>query len=138
MPVVAANHAVGGFGLAVAGEKGLWAVTAEAQILPIDVCDNSCGIAYSAGVGLALQPRLGREISGHLELLGRYYAQPSLHQYVPAFGPRVGLRWPDQGAAVSLDAGISFAAAQNFNGGGFAKNKVLGWAIPEVVIGLWF
>ena len=137
-PVIEANHAVGGFGLALAGEKGAWAVIGEAQLLPIVVCDSPCGSAYSAGVGVAFQPTLGRGVSGHLELLARYYAQPSLRQYVPAIGPRVGLRWPEQGAAVSLDAGISFVTAHNFDSGGFATKRGLGLGIPEMVLGLWF
>ena len=138
LPVVAANHAVGGFGLAVAAERGPWAIAAEAQVLPIVVCDDSCGAAYTAGLGVALQPLLGRGVRGHLELLARYYAHPSLNQSFPAFGPRIGLRWPDHGNAVSLDVGVSFAASRNFDSGAFAQNKLIGWGMPEAILGIWF
>jgi hypothetical protein len=138
LPVISAKHAVGGFGVAVVSEKNRWAARIEAQILPIVVCDRDCGNAYAAGVGVAFQPDLGRGVSSHLELMARYYAYPALHQYVPVWGPRVGLRWPDQGTAFSLDAGVSFATARNFGPDGFAKNKVIGWGIPELMLGLWF
>jgi hypothetical protein len=138
LPVIAADHAVGGFGLALDLEKGMWAIGAEAQVLPIVVCDGSCGTAYSAGVGLSLQPELGRGVRAHFELMARYYAHPSLHQYVPAIGPRVGVRWPDHGTAVSFDIGVSFAASRNFDSGAFAQNKLIDWGIPEAVLGLWF
>jgi hypothetical protein len=138
LPVIAADHAVGGFGLALAAERGLWAIAAEAQFLPIVVCDDTCGSAYAGAVGIALQPELGRGVSAHLELLARYYAHPSLHQYFPAYGPRIGVRWPGQGSAISLDVGVSFAARRNFDDGAFAQNKVIGWGMPEAVLGLWF
>jgi hypothetical protein len=138
LPVIAADHAVGGFGVALAAEKGLWAIAAEVQVLPIVVCDDSCGTAYATGLGVALQPHLGRGVSGHVELLARYYAHPSLHQYFPAFGPRIGVRWPDHGSAVSLDVGVSFAASRNFDEGAFAHNKLIAWGMPEAVLGLWF
>lgn len=123
--------------MAVAGENGPWAIGGEAQFLAIVVCDSPCGSAYEAGAGVAFQPALGRGLRAHFELLARVYAHPALHQYVPALGPRVGLRWPDHGSAVSFDVGVSFAAARNFDEGGFARNKVLGWGIPEVALGLW-
>jgi len=138
LPIIAADHAVGGFGMALDAERGVWAIAAEAQFLPIVVCDEPCGSAYAGGLGLALQPELGRGVSAHLELLARYYAHPSLHQYFPAFGPRIGVRWPGQGSAISLDVGVSFAAGRNFDDGAFAQNKVIGWGMPEAVLGLWF
>jgi hypothetical protein len=58
LPVLAARHAVGGFGLGVGLEKGLFAFEAEGQLYPIEVCDTSCATAYGAGVGFAFQPRL--------------------------------------------------------------------------------
>jgi hypothetical protein len=136
--VVATNNAVAGVGFAISGEKGLWAAGAEAQILPVVICDDSCGYAYSAGLGVAAQPALGHGLKAHLELVARYYLHPHLHQYVPAIGPRVGLRWPDHRVAVSLDIGISFAAAHNFDLGAFGDNKIVGWGIPELILGLWF
>ena len=48
------------------------------------------------------------------------------------------MRWPDHGNAVSLDVGVSFAASRNFDDGAFAQNKVVGWGMPEAILGLWF
>lgn len=138
LPVIAANHAVGGFGFGFAAENGRWAINGEAQILPIVVCDSACGNAYAAGVGSSVSSRSWRGLSSHLELLLQYYAHPGLHQYVPALGPRIGLRWPEHGTAISLDAGVSLVARRNFDSDGFARNKVLGWGIPELILGLWF
>jgi hypothetical protein len=138
LPVLAANHAVGGFGLAVGVEKALFAFQAEGQIYPIEVCDNPCGTAYAAGVGVALQPRLLQTVATRFGVMLQYFSQSDLHQSFTAIGPRVGARWPEVGTAVSLDVGVAIAGSSNFGPDGFARNKLLGWGMPQVILGIWF
>ena len=138
LPVLAANHAVGGFGLGVGVERGSFALEAEGQIYPIEVCDTSCGTAYGAGLGLALQPRLLRAVTTRFGVMLQHFSQSDLHQSLNAIGPRVGVRWPEVGTAVSLDAGVAVAGSSNFGPDGFAKNKLLGWGMPQLILGLWF
>jgi len=138
MPAMAANHVVGGAGLGLAIEKGAFAIDAEAQILFVAICEASCGPAYAGGVGVSAMLRRWTSVTTHVSLLARYFAQPSLHQYVPALSPRAGLRWLSGTTGVSLDAGLTLAMADNFDPGGFARNKVLSWAMPELIMGIWF
>jgi hypothetical protein len=138
LPVIAASHVVGGFGLGLDVEKGLFAIAAEAQVLPIDVCDSPCGLAYGAGVGLALQPRIGQAVDARVGVMLQRYAQPGLHQDLTAIGPRVGVRWQEQGGALSLDGEVAFASSGSFGANGFARNNVLPWGMPELILAFWF
>jgi hypothetical protein len=138
VPVMSANHVVGGLGFGVAFERGILAFDAEGQLLFVAICDQSCGPAYAGGVGVSATPRRWGDVTPHLALLAEYFVHPGLHQEVPALSPRAGLRWLSGGTGVSLDAALTFAAADNFETGGFAQNKVLAWAMPELIIGLWF
>ena len=138
VPAMLADHVVGGIGFGLTAERGVWGVGAEAQLLQVVVCDNACGPAYAGGLDVSVTPGSWGEVTSHVSLLVQYYAQPGLHQYVPAIGPRIGVRSISSGTGVSLDAGISFAAADNFDPNGFAKNKALGWGIPELTLGFWF
>jgi hypothetical protein len=138
VPAMTADHVVGGLGFGVAVEQGVFGFNAEAQILPVVICDSSCGPAYAAGVGISATPGKWRDMSPHVALMAEYFAHPSLHQYFPAISPRAGVRWLSGGTGVSLDAALSFAAASNFDVGGFAQNKVVSWAMPELVMAFWF
>jgi hypothetical protein len=138
VPAMTANHVVGGLGLGVSVERGLFALDAEAQILPVVICDGSCGPAYAGGIGVSAMPGRWRDVTPRFSLMAEYFAHPSLHQHFLALSPRVGVRWLSGGTGVSLDAGLSFAAADNFETSGFARNKVFSWAMPELVMGLWF
>ena len=138
VPAMAANHVVGGLGFGVAVERGVFGLDAEAQILPVVVCDSSCGPAYAAGVGISATPGTWRDVSPRFALMAEYFAHPSLRQHFPAISPRAGVRWLSGGTGVSLDAALSFAASNNFDLGGFAQNKVVSWAMPELVMSFWF
>ena len=138
VPAMTANHVVGGLGFGASVEKGVFGLEAEAQILPVVVCDSACGPAYAAGIGISATPGRWRDTSPRVALMAEYFAHPSLHQHFPAISPRAGLRWLSGGTGVSLDAGLSFAAAGNFDVGGFAHNKVVSWAMPEAVMAFWF
>ena len=138
VPTMAANHVVGGAGVGVEAQRGIFALAAEGQLLFVDICDNSCGTAYAGGVGVSATPGRWGEVTSHLSLLVEYFVHPGLHQSVPALSPRAGLRWFSGGTGVSLDAGLTLAAPSNFEGSGFTRNKVLSWAMPEVLVGLWF
>ena len=138
LPAMSANHVVGGLGFGLALERGSFALNAEAQILFVSICDQSCGPAYAGGVGFSAAPSRWGDVTLHLALLAEYFVQPRLHQEVPALSPRAGLRWLSGGSGVSLDAALSFAAATNFEADGFAKNRVLSWAMPELIMGFWF
>jgi hypothetical protein len=138
VPAMTANHVVGGLGFGVAFERGVFGLNAEAQLLPVVVCDDSCGPAYAGGIGISATPGRWRDVSGHFALMAEYFAHPSLHQYVPAISPRAGVRWLSGGTGVSLDVGLSFAAADTFDTSGFAHNKVFSWAMPEMVMAFWF
>ena len=138
VPAMTADHVVGGLGFGVAVERGVFGLNAEAQILPVVVCDSSCGPAYAGGIGISATPGRWRDMSPHFALMAEYFAHPSLHQYFPAISPRAGVRWLSGGTEVSLDAGLSFAASGNFDAGGFARNKVFTWAMPGMVMGFWF
>jgi len=138
VPAMTANHVVGGLGFGIAVERGVFAIDAEAQLLPVVVCDSSCGPAYAGGIGISATPGSSRDVSPHFALMAEYFAHPSLHQSFPAISPRAGVRWLSDGTGVSLDVGLSFAAADNFDPSGFARNKVFSWAMPEMVMGFWF
>jgi len=138
LPVIAANHAVGGFGLGLGIERGFLALELEAQIFPIEVCDLSCGMAYGAGLGLSAHRRIAEEVSARAAVFLRGFTQPTLHEEMLAVEPRVGLRSVNAGTGLSLDAGVAFASSSNFEIGGFARNKILSWGMPELVLGLWF
>ncbi|HVV48362.1 MAG TPA: hypothetical protein VHO06_01765 [Polyangia bacterium] len=138
LPAMAANHVVGGVGGGVELQKGVFALDAEAQILFVAICDSSCGPAYAGGVGVSATPGRWGDVTSHLSLLAEYFVHPGLHQSLPALSPRAGLRWLSGGTGVSLDAGLTLTAAGNFDAGGFARNKVLGWAMPALVMGIWF
>ena len=138
VPAMTANHVVGGLGFGASVEKGVFGFDAEAQILPVVICDSSCGPAYAAGIGISARPGRWRDMSPHVGLMAEYFAHPSLHQYFPAISPRAGVRWLSGGTGVSLDAALSFAAAGNFDVGGFAHNKVVSWAMPGAVMAFWF
>lgn len=138
IPAMTANHVVGGLGFGVALQKGMMALDAEAQVLPVVICDSSCGPAYAAGVGVSAMPGRGREVTPRFALLVQYFTHPGLHQSFPAISPRAGVRWLSGNTGVSLDAVLSFAAHDNFETGGFAHNKVFSWAMPGLVMGIWF
>ena len=138
VPAMTANHVVGGLGFGIAVERGEFAFDAEAQLLPVVVCDSSCGSAYAGGIGISATPGGSRDMRPHFALIAEYFAHPSFHQYFPAISPRAGVRWLSGGTGVSLDAALSFAAADNFDASGFARNKVFSWAMPELVMGFWF
>jgi hypothetical protein len=138
IPAMTANHVVGGLGFGVGFEKGPLALEAEGQVLPVVICDSSCGAAYAAGLGLSVMPGSGREVTPRFALMVEYFAHPGLHQSFPAISPRAGVRWLSGSTGVSLDAVLSFAAHGNFETGGFAHNKVLSWAMPGLVMGIWF
>jgi len=138
LPAMAANHVVGGAGLGATLEKGIFAFDAEAQVLFVAICDYSCGSAYAGGLGVSATPgRLG-DVTSHLSLLAEYFVHPGLHQSLAALSPRAGLRWLSRGTGVSLDAALTLAAPDNFQNTGFAQNKFLSWAMPELLMGLWF
>jgi hypothetical protein len=136
-PVIAANHAVGGFGLAAAVERGLLSAGLEGQIFPIVVCDMSCGSAYAGGLTVALQPHVTPKMVARLGVAFDYFIHSTYDQQLWTIGPRVGLRYSERGPAVSLEAGLHFTASKNFDVGGFAHNKVFSWAMPELLLGLW-
>jgi hypothetical protein len=136
-PVLAADHAVGGFGLAAAFEKGLVSAGVEAQIFPIVVCDMSCGNAYGAGLTFALQPHVTPKMVARLGVAIDYFVHPSFSQQLGTIGPRVGLRYSERGPAISLEAGLHFTGSSQLDVGGFAHNKVFSWAMPELILGLW-
>ncbi len=138
IPAMTANHVVGGLGFGVAFEKGPWALDAEAQVLPVVICDSSCGSAYAAGVGVSATPARWRDVTSRLALMVEYFAHPGLSQSFWAISPRAGVRWLSGSTGVSLDAVLSFAARDNFEVGGFAHNKVCSWAMPGLVMGIWF
>jgi hypothetical protein len=138
LPAMSANHVVGGVGFGAALEEGTFALDAEGQILFVAICDQSCGPAYAVGVGVSATPGRWRDVTPHLALLGEYFMHPGLHQYFPALSPRAGLRWLFGGTGVSLDAALTLATADNFQADGFARNKVLSWAMPELIMGFWF
>ena len=138
VPAMTADHVVGGLGFGVAFERGAFGLDAEAQLLPVVVCDTSCGPAYAGGVGISATPGRWRDVSPHFALMAEYFAHPSFHQYFPAISPRAGVRWLSGGTGVSLDAGLSFAASDNFDASGFARNKIVSWAMPGMVMGFWF
>jgi hypothetical protein len=122
----------------VAVERGIIAFDAEGQILFVAICDQSCGPAYAGGLGVWATPARWGDVTPHLALLAEYFFHPGLHQQFPALGTRAGLRWLSGGTGVSLDAALTFAADDNFTFAGFAKNKVLSWAMPELILGVWF
>ena len=138
LPVMSANHVVGGIGFGVAFERGVFALDAEGQILFVAICDQSCGPAYAGGVGVSATPGRWGNVTPRLAVLAEYLVHPGLHQEVPALSPRAGVRWLSGGTGVSLDAALTFAAADNFQGDGFAKNKLLSWAMPELIMVFWF
>ena len=138
VPTLAANHVVGGAGVGVEAQRGVFALDAEAQLLFVAICDNACGSGYAAGLGISVTPGHWGDVASHLSLLAEYFVQPVLHQSLPALSPRAGFRWFSGGTGLSLDAGLTLATANNFQGSGFARNKLLGWAMPEVLMGLWF
>ena len=138
MPAIAAAHVVGGVGLGAELQRGVVALEAEAQVLFVAICDNPCGPAYAGGVGVSATPGRWRDVTSHLSLLAKYFVQPSLHQSTPALSPRAGFRWLSGRSGVSLDAGVTLARGHSFEPGGFARNKVLSWAMPELVMGIWF
>ena len=138
IPAMTANHVVGGLGFGLALEKGPLGFEAQAQILPVVICDSSCGSAYAAGLGISATPGGWREVTPRFAVLVEYFAHPGLHQSFTAISPRAGLRWLSGSTGVSLDAVLSFAAADNFETGGFAHNKVFSWAMPGLVMGIWF
>ena len=63
IPAMTANHVVGGLGFGVAFEKGPVALEAEGQVLPVVICDSSCGSAYAAGVGVPPRPSAAGPLS---------------------------------------------------------------------------
>jgi len=138
VPAMTANHVVGGLGFGVAVERGVVGLNAEAQILPVVICDSSCGPAYAAGVGISATPGTWRDLTPRFALMAEYFAHPSLHQSFLAISPRAGVRWLSGPTGVSLDATLSFAAGDNFETGGFARNKVFSWAMPGLVMAFWF
>jgi hypothetical protein len=138
LPVMSANHAVGGLGFGVALERGIFALDGEGQILFVAICDQSCGPAYAGGLGVSARPGRWGEVTPRLALLAEYFVHPGLHQDAVGLSTRAGLRWLSNGTGVSLDAALTFTAADNFEIGGFARNKVLSWAIPELMMGFWF
>lgn len=140
LPAMAANHVVGGAGLAADLERGVFALDAEAQVFFVTICEDytSCGPAYAGGIGVSATPGRWGEVTSHLSLLAEYFVHPGLHQSLPVLSPRAGLRWLSGGAGVSLDAGLALAAPNNFELNGFAYNKFLSWAMPELLMGLWF
>ncbi len=138
LPAMTANHVVGGVGVGVALERGIFALDAEGQILFVAICDQACGPAYAGGVGVSATPGHWGNVTSHLAVLAEYFVHPGLHQEVPALSPRAGVRWLSGGTGVSLDAALTFAAADNFEADGFAKNKILSWAMPELIMGFWF
>jgi len=83
----------------------------------------------------------GREMgrfTPRVSLLAEYFDHPAMHQSLPAIGARAGLRWLSDGTGLSLDAGLTFAQPSSFEMDGFARNKVLRWAVPELLMGIWF
>ncbi len=136
---MATKDVIGGLGFGLNAERGIWALGAEAQILPVVACDTACGGAYEGGLSVSLMPGSWRGLTARFGLALQYYGQPGLHQYVPAVGPRIGLRWlQHEFAGISLDAGVSFVAASDLDPNGFARNKIIGWGIPELILGIWF
>ena len=138
IPAMTANHVVGGLGFGVAFEKGPVGLVAEGQVLPVVICDTACGSAYAAGLGVSATPVSSRDVTPRFALLVEYFAHPGLHQSFAAISPRAGVRWLSGSTGVSLDAVLSFAASENFETGGFAHNKVFSWAMPGLVMGVWF
>jgi len=139
LPAMAANHVVGGAGLGVDLERGIFAIDAEAQILFVTICDDSpCVAAYAGGIGLSATPGRWGNVTSHLSLLAEYFVHPGLHQSLPALSPRAGVRWLSRGTGVSLDAALTLATADNFGINGFAQNKFLSWAMPGLLMGIWF
>lgn len=139
LPAVAANHAVGGVGFGTELQKGIFAFDAEAQMFFVTICDDySCGPAYEGAFGVSATPGHWHGVTSHLSLLAEYFVHPTFHQSVPALSTRAGFRWFSGGTGVSLDAGLTLAAADNFELDGFARNKFLAWAMPEMVMGFWF
>ena len=138
LPVMSANHVVGGFGFGVSLERGIFALDGEGQFLFVAICDQSCGPAYAGGIGVSATPGRWGDVTPRLGLLAEYFVHPGLHQEAPALSARAGLRWLSGGTGISLDAALTFAAADNFEIGGFAKNKLLAWAMPELIMSFWF
>jgi hypothetical protein len=140
LPVMAANHVVGGIGFGTEVQRGLLALGAEAQILFVTICDDyaSCGPAYEGGIGASAMPGQWGDVTSHLSLLAEYFVHPGLHQSFLGLSPRAGLRWLSGGTGFSLDAALTLASADNFATNGFAWNKVLSWAMPELLLGIWF
>ncbi len=138
LPVMSANHAVGGVGFGVALERGIFAVDAEGQFLFVAICNQSCGPAYAGGVGVSARPGRWGDVTPRFAVLAEYFTHPGVHQDFPALSTRAGLRWLSGGTGISLDAVLTFGAADDFDIGGFAKNKLLAWAMPELIMGFWF